>query len=266
MKALITLIVTCSVSLLLNGCAHRTGSEPTQLTVMSYNIHHGRGIDGEVDLERIAKLIRDTGAELVALQEVDKGTQRTNQRDLAAELAELTGMKHVFEKNIDFQGGEYGNAILSRFPITDHANQHYKMLRDGEQRGILSATIRLGDREITFASTHLDHRSDPSERLSNVEELRSIVENAGVPIIIAGDFNDTPGKEVHTQLREFLTDTWELSGGSDGFTFSSDNPRSRIDYVWVAPAASWQVFRAKVLTSEASDHLPLVVDLVLNNE
>lgn len=232
---------------------------------MTYNIHHGRGLDGEVDLERIAKLIREQDVDLVALQEVDKGTERTERIDIAARLAELTEMHFVFEKNIDFQGGEYGNAILSRRPIIDSINLHYKMLRPGEQRGLLSAVIGFGDQTITFISTHLDYRPDPSERISNMGEIENFVSvSAGNPIIIAGDFNDPPGGTVHLRMKKMFIDSWEVAGQGDGFSFSSEEPKSRIDYIYLSPKTSWNVSDAKVIPSESSDHLPLVIEATLS--
>lgn len=91
------------------------GQEPvsSRLRVLSYNIHHGRGIDDQVDLERLAKVINDCQPDLVALQEVDNGTQRTNGVDQTAELARLTGLHAQFARQIDFEGGQYGQALLS---------------------------------------------------------------------------------------------------------------------------------------------------------
>src|SRR5687767_689864 len=98
----------------------------TVIRVMSYNIHHGEGLDGKLDLERIAKLITDAKADIVGLQEVDRGSERTQKRDLPAELAKLTGMTVQFDKNIPNQGGEYGNAVLTKFPIKRAKNTHLK--------------------------------------------------------------------------------------------------------------------------------------------
>ena len=80
-----------------------TAAEPLQLRVLSYNIHHGAGIDGKLDLPRIAGVITAVNPDLVALQEVDRKTRRTKQQDQPAMLAKLTGMKILFERNIDFQ-------------------------------------------------------------------------------------------------------------------------------------------------------------------
>src|SRR6185436_4143043 len=101
------------------GCARQ---EPVEIRIMSYNIRHGEGMDGRVDLARIADVIRRASPDVVALQEVDRGVQRTGGVDEPAMLGELAGMQSIFEKNIPYQGGEYGNAVLTRLPILYHQN------------------------------------------------------------------------------------------------------------------------------------------------
>ncbi len=86
------------------------------LRIMTYNIHHCEGTDRQIDIERIAEIIRKSGCDLVALQEVDRRTTRSNQVDQLTELARLTGLHPYFGKAIDFGGGEYGVAILSKYP------------------------------------------------------------------------------------------------------------------------------------------------------
>ncbi len=267
MKPFLRNLLCCLGIVVLAGCQHGSHvAPPVTLRVMTYNIHHGRGMDDRVDLERIAKLIREQNVDLVALQEVDKGTQRTSGIDIAARLAELTQMHFVFEKNIDFQGGEYGNAILSRRPILSSTNRHYQMLRPGEQRGLLSAKIEFGGRPITFAATHLDFRPDPAERINNMDEIDAFVAASGNhPIIVAGDFNDTPGGAVHLRMKKNFTDAWEQAGTGDGFTYSSVEPDKRIDYLYLFPKTAWQVKTVDVLSSDASDHLPLVIEATLSN-
>jgi endonuclease/exonuclease/phosphatase family metal-dependent hydrolase len=166
---------------LCTGC--RSASDQTgaatgkTFRVMSYNIHHGEGLDGKVDLLRIAELIKREGAEIVALQEVDKGVERTARRDLPEELAALTGMTCVFSNNYHYQGGEYGNAVLTKFPVVRWTNRHYKMLRPGEQRGILQLVLTIHGREVVFMNTHIDYRPDDAERWSNVAEIEEIVKS-----------------------------------------------------------------------------------------
>ena len=205
MLALVLLAPLALLALLGGGC-HAPGTAPASLRVMTWNIHHGRGMDGKVDLERIARVIRDANPDVVALQEVDRGTRRTDRRDLAAELATLCGMDHVFGKNIDYQGGDYGNALLTRLPVVHTQNHHYRMLRQGEQRGLLRVRLRLGNREIALWNTHIDFRPDDSERLANVAEIAGILAktsskrpapNANLPSnrsasMLLGCFSNTP--------------------------------------------------------------------------
>jgi endonuclease/exonuclease/phosphatase family metal-dependent hydrolase len=253
---------------LLSGCTHSpsspsASSEVTvKLRVMSWNIHHGEGIDGLLDLERIAQLIRETQPDLVALQEVDRGVARTARRDLPSELAALTGLTPVFSRNLAFQGGDYGNATLSRWPIVGSTNHHYRMLREGEQRGLLQTTLDIRGHHLSFWNTHIDHRPDHSERLSNVEEIRTLLSANTHPVILTGDFNDLPNQPVYTHLSALFRDAWIEGGQGDGATFPGrDNPR-RIDYLWLDRRANFSVSHAQVLSSDASDHLPLVVDLI----
>src|SRR5580765_2732476 len=148
-------LLTALLSLGIVGChsAPKPGQSKT-FRVMTYNIHHGEGMDGKVDLLRISDVIRREQADILALQEVDKGVARTARRDLPAELAALTGMTCVFSNNFHYQGGEYGNAVLTRFPLVRWTNSHYKMIRPGEQRGLLQLTLRVYGRELVFMDTH----------------------------------------------------------------------------------------------------------------
>lgn len=230
---------------------------------MTYNIHHGEGMDGRLDVERIADVIKSEAPDFVALQEVDRGVARTDARDLAVELAELTGMHIVFGRNIDYQGGEYGNAILSPHRILSSTNLRYRMLREGEQRGLLQAIVEVDGREVVFLSTHLDFRPDPAERLSNVVEIKRVVAaHAGRPVIVAGDFNAGPGSSMHRSMKEAFIDAWESGGSGDGFTIPSPEPTARIDYVFLNAAHPWRVMDARVPATTASDHLPVVVEVV----
>ncbi len=97
-----------------------------RLRVMTYNIHHAEGIDGRLDVKRIVDLICRHGADIVALQEVDRGTERVGQRDLLAELSEATGLHKAFAKTLDYQGGDYGIGILSRFRILEERETFFE--------------------------------------------------------------------------------------------------------------------------------------------
>jgi endonuclease/exonuclease/phosphatase family metal-dependent hydrolase len=256
-------VLAAFLALGLSGC-HSAPKEAASkpFRVMTYNIHHGAGVDGKIDLQRIADLIKRERADIVALQEVDKGVKRTAQRDCPAELAALTGMTCVFSNNFNFQGGEYGNAVLTRFPVKGWTNRHYKMLRPDEQRGLLQLVLDIYGRELVFLDTHIDFRADDSERLVNAAEILEVIQGyRGRPIILCGDFNDTPDSRTHEKLGEAFTDTWKAAGTGDGFTIPAEQPRKRIDYIWLSKGSSLEPLKAWVPQSQASDHLPVVVEL-----
>jgi endonuclease/exonuclease/phosphatase family metal-dependent hydrolase len=250
--------------LLPSFAACQTGARqdaPKPFRVMTYNIHHGEGLDGKVDLQRIADLIKHEQADIVALQEVDKGVARTARRDLPAELATLTGMSCVFSNNFHFQQGEYGNAVLTRLPVQCWTNSYYKMLRTGEQRGILQVVLKVQGRELAFMNTHVDYRADDTERLSNVAEIQQIIQSyRGRPMILCGDFNDTPGSRTCRKLGESFNDAWASVAAGDGFTIPAENPRKRIDYIWIGNDGSILPLKAWVPESAASDHRPVVAE------
>ena len=244
-------------ALSLVGCATSV-TKQKPFRVLTYNIHHGEGTDNKVDLERIAAVIKREKADIVALQEVDRGVERTSRRDFPAELAKLTGMAVYFDRNIIYQGGDYGNAVLTKFPVKQKKNTHYKMLRAGEQRGVMQLVLDVHGKDLSFMNTHIDFRSDDSERLINADELKSIIAAAGkTPVILCGDFNDHPGSRTHTKMKEFLSDAWEWAGKGDGLSFSSKKPHIRIDYMWITKEGV-EPLKMEVLQSNASDHLPVL--------
>ncbi len=267
----IVLAMLLPLPLLISGCKtagemEDAGIEDKAVTVrvMSYNIQHGRGMDGEVDVERIAEVINEEAPDIVALQEVDQGVERSGRIDIPEKLAELTGMEAFFERNIEFQGGNYGNAVLSRYPIRQQTNTHLRMLREGEQRGVIHMVLDVKGRDVLFMNTHIDYRRDDSERLKNIRQFREIIETYGdLPVIFCGDFNDFPGSRTHEKLKEDFVDTWEAVGEGDGFTFRADAPDRRIDYIFLSRDGSLTPERAWIPDTQASDHLPLVADIRL---
>lgn len=239
------------------------------IKVMTYNIQHGRGMDGEVNIERIAQVILDEGADIVALQEVDVGVERSGRTDIASELSELTGLEYnVFGKNLDHQGGDYGNATLSRFPIVEYENIHFEQMGP-EKRGILTTLIEIGEFNLLMLNTHLDHRGDDdSERVLYIQGARDKIipgyEKDGT--IFVGDMNDVPGSNTYAVLADFLTDAWMVSGDGEGLTIPADNPLRRIDYIFYSGLLSSTLIW--VPETYASDHLPVVseFELHLNRE
>ena len=259
-------ILLFTISLLLFSCIRfgkRVVESPEYLTVMTYNIHHGVGADGVFDLDRIADLIRESGVDLVALQEVDVKTERVHGLHTMQYLAEKLDMEWVFGQNLSFQGGGYGNGILSGYPIESWTNDHFSPFNEGEQRGLLQTVIRYKGGSIAFWNTHLDHRQDDTERR---QSATTILQKAGLvtlPLVIAGDFNDVPESPAIRTITQCFRDSWHETGKDPGLTYPSQAPEKRIDYIFyrLYPDSHFRLKPVKsiLLKSSASDHLPVVV-------
>ena len=269
-NVLISLILSLA---LMAGCSgSRTAAVGQTIRVMTYNIHHGEGLDGKVDIGRIARVIRDARADIVALQEVDRGVERTKKIDIMTLLADQTGLTYAFGKNIDYQGGEYGNGILTRFPILEEKNLHYQMIREGEQRGLLQLVLEAQGEEFVFMNTHIDYRGDDTERIMNVAEIRSAAQGHETrPVIVCGDFNDTPGSRTVELMKKDFLDAWEEAGAGMEFTYPADTAKKRIDYVFVSKssgtrARTLRAVSARVIQTNASDHLPLLVEVEFSRQ
>ncbi|MEX0594013.1 MAG: endonuclease/exonuclease/phosphatase family protein, partial [Balneolaceae bacterium] len=212
--------------------------------------------------------------DLVALQEVDiHWGERSDWADQASELARALGMERVFGEIYRFPGAtaddpdrRYGLAILSRWPIVEEVNHTLtRLATQGEDPtptpmpGFPEAVIDWGGRTIRFFSTHLDYRPDPSVRRQQVVETLEILDRGSEPIILAGDLNARPESPELRPLFESLQDVWAEAAGP-GTTFPADNPDRRIDYILYR--GPWQVVHAEVPETTASDHRPVVADMV----
>ena len=251
---------------------------PEEIRVLTYNIHHGEGVDGKFDLPRIARVIKGASPHLVALQEVDRGTQRAGGVDQPAELARLTGMEVVFGRNIDYDGGGYGTAVLSRLPIRSHESVKLRSFYEDtaahpEQRGV--QIVEVGREEgpaLLFLCTHLDYRQPDTERMASAATINQLAaKHAGKLMILAGDLNATPESRV---MAEFAKN-WKIAGADVDaakpqaagtkrqlLTYPAGQPVKWIDYVLVRPAERWQVVEVRVLDEPvASDHRPLLAVL-----
>lgn len=260
---LLIFIAACSTTCLIRcGQIHgqeSSGSDAVQLRVLTYNIHHGRGVDGELDLQRIAKVIRSASPDLVALQEVDQNVGRSESIDQPALLARLTDMQVVFGGNISLQGGQYGNAVLSKLPILAHQNQLLPRIDDGEQRGVLVTQLRAGRQVLSLLATHFDHRRDDRERLASAETIKQIVlDLVPAPTVLAGDINATRDSPV----LKSLTQVWTIAGESEQPTIPVGKPERQIDFVLTHPNDRWRVVKTEVIDEPiASDHRPLLTVL-----
>ncbi|MDG2389224.1 MAG: endonuclease/exonuclease/phosphatase family protein [Planctomycetaceae bacterium] len=234
--------------------ADLSADEPVTLRVLSYNIHHGEGIDSKLDLERIAKVMLAVKPDIIAIQEVDHKTSRTQKIDQAEKLAKLTKMHVVFGPNIEFGGGSYGNAILSKYPIKKSQNHHLPNHEKGEQRGALFAEIKIPGvtGHLTFISTHFDHRPDDTERIASAKFVNQWVnKNPDQAVIIAGDFNDIIGSETLS----ILDKSWTRTNLEPMPTIPVKKPNLQIDFILSRPKSLFDTVETKVLDEAvASDH------------
>lgn len=248
--------ILTSMLLLLTLCfaSAATAEEPIRIRIVSYNIHHGEGTDGKLDLSRIAQVLSDAKPDIVALQEVDQNTRRTNNVDQTIELAKLLKMNSVFGGNIDFQGGRYGNAILTRYSSISSTNHQLPALTKGEQRGMMEADISVPGikQPLKVLATHFDYRGDDKERIASCEMIARLIQDWGnSPALLAGDLNALPESSTLTLLEK----DWTRANREIQATFPSGQPTRQIDYIMLRPKNGWNVVEFRVLDSPvASDH------------
>lgn len=240
--------------------------QPEQLRVLSYNIHHCNppAQPNLIDVDAIAEVIKAQKPDLVALQEVDVHTQRSDDRDQAQLLSAKTSMQVFFARAIDFRGGAYGIAILSRFPIIE-SHQYAlptELTTEGEAR--VMATVRVQTKtgfEFVFANTHLDSQDEETNRLLQIEAISKISSTIQLPMIIAGDFNATPASAII----DILDHSFQRTCHSCEPTVPADKPTRTIDFIAYRPAERWSVTEHHVVAeSDASDHRPVFSILQVN--
>lgn len=233
----------------------------TTIRVMTYNIHVGIGMDKKLDLRRIASVINAQHPDLVGLQEVDRGVERTQRIDEIVELAKLTKMDYAFAFNLRYQGGQYGVAILSRFPIKATEHRLYLNTREAERRGVIRAEVDARGLTINFVTTHLDYQYADG-RLFETQQLLEALKDIKAPLIIVGDFNDVPDGQFYQLMRSQFNDAWpDNRASNEGLSYPSDKPAKRIDYIFFRSSDRVRTKRAWIVKTLASDHVPVVADL-----
>ncbi|CAL1520793.1 endonuclease/exonuclease/phosphatase family protein [Chitinophaga sp. MM2321] len=256
-------LFACKTKKELAGTETRKGDT---IRVLTYNIHHANPPSRKdvIDLDAIAGVINRQQPDFVALQEVDVHTGRSG-RDVheAEALAAKTGMHAFFARSIPYDDGEYGIAVLSRYPIKEgHAYQLPSAPGSkGEPRALCTVAVTLpGGRNVTMASTHLDVLKADADRLLQIREISRILGNAGMPVILAGDFNSKSGSPAIQVLDSAFTRTCQ----DCPFTIPVEHPNRTIDFISYRPAKAFKVLEHQVIPERyASDHLPVLAVLKL---
>jgi len=241
------------------------------LRVMTYNVHSCIGMDGEISTRRIARIIAQYDPDVVALQELDVGRGRTQEVDQAHEIARELEMEFHFHPALQIEEELYGDAVLSRYPI--------RLIRSGalsgppnrpdlETRGALWVEIDVDGHKAQIINTHLGVR--PVEQRFQIETLMgsqwlSHPECHG-PVILCGDFNANPSHKTCRRITQMLNDAQDkLDNHVPQRTWFGRFPVGRIDHIFVAKEIQVQacLVPRTTLTRIGSDHLPLIVDVVI---
>ena len=243
------------------GLASVSAQTPT-VRVLCYNIHYGQGNDGVYDLERLAAVIAAEKPDLVALQEVDVGVKRSGRVHQARRLGKLTGMAVRYGPTQHYEGGLYGNAVLTKLPILDVAIHPLPYTEPTDElvtypRGAIAVTVHgPDDKPLRFISTHFQHNV-PEDRVAEAKAINSLFAGDAdkTPTILAGDMNSLPDSEPMQVLLKCWTNAIDDPPSP---TAPSKAPRSRIDYILYRPASHFRLSCTKVIEEPmASDHCPV---------
>lgn len=269
-RLVLGVVLLCGV-LVASGGAAAEPSRNVAVTVVSFNMHTGIGVDGVLDLARTAGVIRDSGADVVGLQEVDvHWAARSDFRDQARDLADALDMRVFFAPIYDLPPATedaprrgYGVAILSRHPVLHTENHPITRLSTQDDNptprpmpGFAEAVVLVRGVPVHIYSTHLDYRPDPTVRELQVADTIEILrqDRSGANQVLLGDFNAEPHAPELGPLWTAVRDA-----GDAGPTYPADTPVKRIDYVTVSPDI--RVTRTEVLDTQASDHRPVLAEL-----
>lgn len=235
------------------------------LRIMSFNIKNGE-IAGH-DLAKLVAPIRPSNPDVLALQEVDEGTRRSGGLAEAKEIAKQLGMAHsYFGKNFSFDGGAYGLAIVSKYPLSNtrtiRLDDHTARANGYEPRIAVAADVTVGAKKITVVSVHASLHEE--ERAENARRILSALGSSASRSIVMGDFNETPSKDLGDALTGagFVDAFHEKHPSSSGFTIPVSEPQRRIDFMYKGRAFGTTV-HAWVPEVRTSDHRPVAAVVTL---
>jgi len=229
------------------------------LNIVTYNIRHGLGIDGRVDLNRVLDVLKTSKADVISLNEVDSRRLRSGFKNQAKWLATNLEMHYVFVPAHRRIIAQTGNAVLSKFPIAE--SELIPLTSTRQRRVALRAVVAAGNNtatiDITCICTHFGLSSE--ERRAQAEEVIAALQAAckeANPIVLMGDLNASPDNpEVRTISQQLI----DVVKDKDQPTFPNPHPKARIDYIFISKNCA--IIDAGVIKSEASDHLAVFAAL-----
>ena len=198
----ISLFLLCC--LLQPSTAQQPVTKPKEVTVkaMTYNTYSGR----KQGIDKIAEVIKKENPDIVSLQEIERNTE-INPWDTPRKLSELTGMKYYyFAHALDIPtGGDYGNVILSKYPVSEEKSFKLSVLKEGDYvRSFGYVKVAKEGKEFYFATTHLDHKYEDAARLKQIDEILACVEQLDKPVILGGDLNSRRGSATMAAFQKYF--------------------------------------------------------------
>ena len=226
------------------------------------------------DYQLIADMMKEIDADAICMNELDNNTNRTRHVYQLKHFASLMGSwDFEYGAAMPYDGGEYGDAVLSKYPILETRSYRLPCAAEqpGEDRALCVIRVQIDGKDLYVASTHLDHLSGDASRLVQAAEIRRIRDtDLGGDLILSGDLNAIPSSNVIATMTAFLTNV----GTIDQYTFPSDSPTRKIDYILYAPIEHFGVQNCTVVSRadqqvdgvDASDHRPVVADIRFQTE
>lgn len=236
-------------------------SRDATLRIAAYNIRHGRGMDGQVDLDRVAAVLERLDADVITLQEVDDRTERTGGIDQVAVLADRLGYLGAHGPHRPYQGGHYGNAVLTRLPVLEQRT-HPIPPASGSALAVHETRVSVPGTDggaISVVSVHL--AGSVEERAAQADAVTRAFAATPHPVVLAGDFNGRPDGPVLDRLRR---DWVVFTKRGEPTTYPADQPDREIDFLMTRGRDPIRVVDHVVIDEPlASDHRPLVVEVVI---
>ncbi len=248
----IFLFVGCVLLQVNSGMAQ---SSPFRLKIMSFNVCRSGELT-QYSVVPFANLIRQYDPDMIALQELDYKTTRNTGIDFTTKLGAELGMFPVFGKTINYKGGEYGIAVLSKYPFLSVKTEQLPTPADREQRAVLITEVQLpSGQNVRFASTHLDQSSDAISS-AMASALNTFLLKDDMPTIVGGDFNTRPEQETIANGMQ----QWKRFCNDD--PTSPDKPTKKIDYLFGYPKEKCKTINYQVIVQTGiSDHCPIVAEV-----
>lgn len=242
-----------------------------EFKALTFNIHHGRGLDGKLNLRRIAEVIQESRADLIGLNEVDRSfSRRSGYVDQVCWLSDKLNLYHAFGAAVTTSPnrtsiGQYGNAFLSRYPIVKHINHTFSSSnrRFVEGRSLLEADVLFQKQLLKVFVTHLS--LNPWKRSQQVDMILSKCKQTELPVILMGDWNMQPETKIWRKVTSSFIDVCYFAHQSPCRTFPSLRPKVQLDYIFVSEHFHIDSVQVINHSRKASDHMPIKAELRLTD-